>query len=200
MADLEFDPFIDEIARELKRPVAIDARFDARVMSALEPVVVPISTRLPRQAPQGRASSLFGLRFGGLVAAAAFGGIAVLGALQFSKPDAPTVAASPLELVPVADVAVDPMTVPQDVQFLFASPASRSVSLIGQFNDWDPTATPMYFDEAHGAWTVTIPLLPGRHHYQFLVNGVDHVTDPTAPEVTSDFSSANSVKTVVPVR
>jgi hypothetical protein len=200
MAELEFDPFIDEIARELKKPVEIDAHFDARVMSALDPVVVPISTRLPRHAPTRTSMSLYGLRLSGLAAAAAIGGVAVFGALQFSKEKPAVVAAAPVEMVPVADVAVDPMTIPQNVQFLFASPSSRSVSLVGQFNDWDPTATPMVYDEVHGAWTVTIPLLPGRHQYQFLVDGVEHVTDPTAPQVSSDFSSANSVRTVVPVR
>ncbi len=200
MADYEFDPFIDEIARELKKPVAIDARFDARVMDALDPVVVPISSRFTERRVAPRSPSLFGLRLGGLAAAAAIGGVAVFGALQFNKNGAAPFAGSPVALVPVADVAVDVMNIPQNVQFYFASPASRSVSVIGQFNDWDPTTNPMIYDEMNGAWTVTIPLLPGRHQYQFLVNGVDHVTDPTAPEVTSDFSSANSVKTVVPVR
>ena len=37
------DPFIDQIAAELKRPVRFDARFDERVMEALNaPEVIPL--------------------------------------------------------------------------------------------------------------------------------------------------------------
>ena len=37
------DPFIDQIAAELKRPVRFDARFDERVMDALNaPEVIPL--------------------------------------------------------------------------------------------------------------------------------------------------------------
>ena len=40
--DDDFDPFIAEIARELRAPVSIDARFDERVMAAPGPAVLPI--------------------------------------------------------------------------------------------------------------------------------------------------------------
>ena len=37
------DPFIDQIAAELKRPVRLDPRFDERVMEALNaPDVIPL--------------------------------------------------------------------------------------------------------------------------------------------------------------
>ena len=64
MTDLEFDPFIDEIARELQQPVRLDPRFDERVMAALQPAVIPIATRRPVSAQ--RRTLAFSSSLGGL--------------------------------------------------------------------------------------------------------------------------------------
>ena len=80
MTDLEFDPFIDEIARELKQPVRLDARFDERVMAALEPAVIPIGERRTK-APWYRRTMSFPASLGGLAAAAALGAIAAIGVM-----------------------------------------------------------------------------------------------------------------------
>jgi hypothetical protein len=36
-------------------------------------------------------------------------------------------------------------------------------------------------------------LRPGVYEYQFILNGTQRVTDPTMPQVSSDFGSPNSV-------
>src|SRR5579862_3372865 len=56
------------------------------------------------------------------------------------------------------------------VNFVCTATAAHSVSLIGDFNDWDPNAHPLK-RQPDGAWTVQIPLNHGHHHYQFLVDG-----------------------------
>jgi 1,4-alpha-glucan branching enzyme len=66
----------------------------------------------------------------------------------------------------------------------------------GDFNDWDPTATPMRAS-ANGVWSVVFPLAPGRHEYAFVVDGKQWAIDPAAPSPSADdFGSPNSVITV----
>src|SRR5215469_17689346 len=56
------------------------------------------------------------------------------------------------------------------VNFICEAPAARNVALVGDFNDWNPTAYPMK-RQPDGAWLVQIQLNHGHHHYQFLVDG-----------------------------
>ena len=71
-------------------------------------------------------------------------------------------------------------------------PTAQRVSIVGDFNDWNSSATPLTLD--HGAWTITVPLPPGRHVYAFVVNGDRWIRDPRAPEATdSDFGRPGSV-------
>jgi 1,4-alpha-glucan branching enzyme len=64
------------------------------------------------------------------------------------------------------------------VNFICVAPAARSVTLIGDFNDWDPHAHPMK-RQPDGAWLIQVPLHHGHHHYQFLIDG-KHALDPRA--------------------
>lgn len=47
---------------------------------------------------------------------------------------------------------------------------ARSVSVIGDFNNWDPAAHPMT-QGVDGAWRAHIPIAHGHHHYLILVDG-----------------------------
>jgi len=64
------------------------------------------------------------------------------------------------------------------VNFVCAASAARRVTLIGDFNDWHPHATPMK-RQPDGCWRAQISLGPGHHHYQFLVDGKP-MLDPRA--------------------
>lgn len=82
------------------------------------------------------------------------------------------------------------------VQFVVVAPGAESVSLVGDFNDWDARLTPMRAVRDGRLWTVTIPLAAGRHRYAFLVNGARWLADPSAPRAQDDFGSPSSVVTV----
>jgi 1,4-alpha-glucan branching enzyme len=102
-------------------------------------------------------------------------------------------------LIPVSNAPADAAgVVLRETQFIMVDPTATSVTVVGHFNDWDLAATPMTFDSVHGAWSVTIPLPPGRHEFQYVIDGVKRVNDPTLPQVSSDFGSPNSVITVYP--
>ena len=81
------------------------------------------------------------------------------------------------------------------LQFVLVAPQAASVSLVGDFNDWDPARSPM--QTAHGVWATVVRLAPGRYRYAFLVNGVEWRADPGAPAAKDDeFGTPNSVVTV----
>ncbi len=80
-------------------------------------------------------------------------------------------------------------------QFVLVAPQAASVSLVGDFNDWDPARSPM--QTAHGVWATVVSLAPGRYRYAFLVNGVEWRADPGAPAAKDDeFDTPSSVVTV----
>jgi hypothetical protein len=83
------------------------------------------------------------------------------------------------------------------VRFELAAPGAAGVSLVGDFNDWDPHATPMRRTHASATWSVSLPVAHGRHVYGFVVDGRRWVPDPSAPLAPEDdFGSASSVVVV----
>src|SRR5258707_6534415 len=64
------------------------------------------------------------------------------------------------------------------INFYYARPDARSVSLIGDFNYWDPSSLPMQ-RRVDGWWFIQVPLTHGYHHYLFLVDGTPTL-DPNA--------------------
>jgi Carbohydrate-binding module 48 (Isoamylase N-terminal domain) len=81
------------------------------------------------------------------------------------------------------------------LQFVLVAPHAASVSLVGDFNDWDPNRSPMH--TAQGVWATALRLAPGRYRYAFLVNGTEWHADPAAPAARDDeFGTPSSVVTV----
>lgn len=79
-------------------------------------------------------------------------------------------------------------------QFVVDLPHARTVSLVGDFNDWNPAATPLVRHPASGRWTAEVPLTPGRHRYAYMMNDSVLTLDPEAPRaVDPDFGSPSSV-------
>ncbi len=56
------------------------------------------------------------------------------------------------------------------INFLCVAPEARHVSLIGDFNNWEPNAHPMT-RMPDGGWHIQLPLNSGHHQYLFLVDG-----------------------------
>jgi 1,4-alpha-glucan branching enzyme len=82
--------------------------------------------------------------------------------------------------------------------FVVVAPRAATVSLVGDFNDWDAARTPMQRTRKNeSVWTAVIPLTPGRYRYGFLVDGVAWLADPAAPAARDDeFGTPSSVVTV----
>jgi len=68
------------------------------------------------------------------------------------------------------------------INFVCVAPQAKSVSLVGDFNHWDPKAHPMKHMPDR-TWLLTMELKHGHHRYAFLVDGV-LTLDPHAQGVT----------------
>ena len=83
----------------------------------------------------------------------------------------------------------------RNTQFAFAAPTARSVSLAGDFNNWDPKAGPMH-KGPDGVWHLSVALKPGRHEYRFFADDV-WCDDPAAQQkAANSLGTENCVRVV----
>lgn len=85
-----------------------------------------------------------------------------------------------------------------DVQFVLVAKDAGQVAVTGDFNDWNPRATPMQrTSPAGGVWSAVVPIRPGRYLYSFLVDGKRWVLDASAPRAPeTELGGTNSVLVV----
>ncbi len=175
----EGDARFARVLNELRRPIDLGPEIDARVLRALREDPRPARAMIAggpgkwRRSPWGVAG----------IAAALAAGIAA--AVWIGIPGARRAG----EQRPAAGAT-------RAVEFVLRVPASR-VSLVGDFNNWDPEASPMVRASDRGVWALRIPLAPGRYRYTFLIDGARWVPDPSEPPaVENDFGTPTSVITV----
>ncbi|MGL6226493.1 MAG: 1,4-alpha-glucan branching protein GlgB [Thermoguttaceae bacterium] len=69
----------------------------------------------------------------------------------------------------------------EGVNFTLWAPNATAVSVIGDFNDWDPEKTPMFKHIPAGFWEVFVPDLKEGTLYKYHVVNGDHVCDKSDP-------------------
>jgi hypothetical protein len=199
MIDAELDPIIERIAREARRPAAVDPDARARLVAAIRAEGAPgsydpenIFTVIPQRGLRLSLTTL-GAMAAGLVGIGVLVGMALQSGRDSQVTGQPqvVVANDPPSRLPVSNA---PDTV---LTFVFVAQGATRVSLVGDFNQWDADATPMRRIENSNAWAVTVPLSRGRHVYQFYAvdsEGEKWIADPSAPAVPDGgFGRANSV-------
>lgn len=212
----EDDALLRQVKRVLEPMPEIDRRAIAQIMAKVAERERTPRTRLAlwwertREwwqldvPPMARAS--------GLVTAALVVGFVARGALPSASANtsmptvatAPTVTSAPTNVAlgsapgtaRIATVeATDDAMRRVPMQFVLDArevPQANSVALVGDFNDWDINAAPLTHDGS--AWSVTLPVLPGRHVYAFVVNGERWIADPRAAKAPdADFGRPGSV-------
>lgn len=179
------DDVVERAAEELRRPLRIDAAlFDARVMDEVHRGSTGLRDRIAqlRRPRTIRVSPLTAL------AAALVFAVAIAGSALYLS--APRSRALPTDIARTASGS--PL-----VQFGFVAPHASSVALVGDFNNWDPKATPLRAASTGGVWSVEVPIQPGRHLYAFVVDGTVWRPDPAAPQASGeDYGEPNSALTV----
>ena len=192
MTDSERHPYVEYIAHEARRPVVTDQAARERIMAAVRAEPLPrrrsaVVERVWERVLAPRSFTLSPMT-SSLIAAGLIG-IGVLAGALGSNRDGRTTAGRPTAVaprLPVSDTVV---------MFVFVAPNAGKVSLVGDFNDWDETRSPMMRADKDGRWSVTLPLSVGRHTYAYVVDGTWHA-DPNAPMTGDGFGHMNSVKLV----
>ena len=81
------------------------------------------------------------------------------------------------------------------VNFICNAPEAQSVSLVGDFNQWNPASHPMK-QQPDRAWLLRVELKHGHHRYAFLVDG-QLTLDPRAQGITRN--DQNERVSLIPV-
>ncbi|MFW6182002.1 MAG: hypothetical protein ACOC8N_09650 [Spirochaetota bacterium] len=81
------------------------------------------------------------------------------------------------------------------VRLFLEAPRASAVSVVGDWNGWDPSAHRLFDRDGDGVWEIEIHLEPDREYrYQFLIDGERWIPDPNAPfKVDDGFGGTNSV-------
>ena len=80
------------------------------------------------------------------------------------------------------------------VEVVFEAPQAASVTIVGDFNDWDPRRTQLVRASHEGLWRARLRLVPGVYQYSFVLDGTAWVSDPLAKTMLADgFGGKNSV-------
>ncbi len=168
------DPFIERVAARLREPVPLSPEVERVVLERLRAGAAGAAGTVVARPLRRRAPTLVGALAAAL--AAAFAGGLLVG--RWSA--APSGGAAPI----------------RTVEFALRTPADSAVVLVGDFNDWNPVATPLH-RASDGVWSVTVPLRPGRYRYTFIVDGTRWRRDPAAPRaLEDDFGAPTSVITI----
>ncbi|HWG52215.1 MAG TPA: isoamylase early set domain-containing protein [Gemmatimonadaceae bacterium] len=195
--------FVERIAK----PLRADAPLAADFMSRLDAAVRADSRIAGRKHQERGATAPWWQRrvtlqlslspVVGLALAAGLATVAVLGAVALRAPGGAGAAVSPTAH-PVATALAPARTdTVHIVRFVFIAPGAASVALVGDFNNWQRTATLLRHTGSDGIWTVSVPMSRGVHQYAFVINGTRWVADPAAgTTVTDDFGTTTSVVTV----
>jgi hypothetical protein len=191
--DDPLDEFTERVARVLRAPERLGDDFERSLVTAIrEDRLVdqsisitarrPASSRTWWSAPSWRLSPL-----GGLAAAATLVAITALGTLWVTSLET-----SAQVRLPTIAAVHDTVTY---VRFVFVGRA-HTVSVVGDFNAWGATPTPLESNGPGGAWAASVPMPSGRHEYAFIVDGKRWVADPFAPTNNDEFGANSSIITV----
>lgn len=191
----QLDPYVDWIAREARRPVAVDPMAVERVMARVR-LEAPPAVHSARWRWLVERSLPLSPIVGAALAAGLVGVGILLGHLTIDRGGQNPTGRS--ETVVAHRPPLAPSVHDTVIKFVLVAPHASTVSVVGDFNNWDARATPMIRTPTGGTWSVAIPLQPGRHIYAFVVNGANGTTqwvaDPTAPLAPEDgLGAPNSV-------
>lgn len=79
------------------------------------------------------------------------------------------------------------------VRFAVEAPEAVHVSIVGDFNGWNPAGLPLHRLADGRTWEVEVGLTPGRYAYAFVVDGRLARDSSAAESGADDFGVPNSV-------
>ena len=77
-------------------------------------------------------------------------------------------------------------------RFVIYRPQVNQMEIAGSFTNWKPIS--LHRAGAEGYWEISLPLRAGEHRYSFIVEGGQHMPDPTVlARERDDFGAFNSI-------
>jgi len=185
MTEAERDPILRRALDELRKLPPPDIGAMRRVVAAAAAARVTPFDGEPGVVSPRRGRSIRVWMAVGMAAASAFVGFALLGAWTATTSSAARTVVmvtdstrSPLRPV----VATETDAAPISHQFVFNSRSAHTISVVGDFNRWNPAKAVMVRSSDGELWSVTIPIAPGRHTYAFMIDDSLFTLDPAAPQ------------------
>lgn len=89
--------------------------------------------------------------------------------------------------------AKKPKATKKSVTFTLHAGKGKKVYLAGQFNDWNPSAKKMSYNEKGGYYAAEVKLAEGTYEYKFVVDGIWCADPENANCVQNDQGTFNSV-------
>jgi hypothetical protein len=82
-----------------------------------------------------------------------------------------------------------------EVRLVLEAPQAKTVSVVGDWNAWDPGRDRLRDPDGDGTWEIRLRLHKGEElRYQFLIDGESWVADPQAPlQIDDSFGGTSSV-------
>ncbi len=176
----EADAFDRLVAAMDRRPITLPPTVRAAIMARVRAAPEPLWRRAWDWIATPRT-----VRFSPLAGAFAAVGLAAILLVAWPPPSPPR----PAGVAPGAGEMPGRVT----ARFVYVAPQAATVVVTGEFAQWDPHGIPMRRGEG-GTWVAEINLVPGLHHYVFIVDGNRWVVDPNATaQVDDGFGQQNSV-------
>ena len=82
------------------------------------------------------------------------------------------------------------------VRFVQPGEATTSISIAGDFNQWSPTATPLYHQSQLGVQQALVQIPPGLYQYRLIINGRWQADPYNARTQLNEYGEPNSVLVV----
>lgn len=80
------------------------------------------------------------------------------------------------------------------IRFVYFDNEAESMAVAGDFSDWEPVSLNREVIDDKQVWTGMIPASRGEHHYMFVKDGEEWITDPLADLQRDDgFGNKNAV-------
>ena len=182
MNDSERDPIVMRAIDELRRLPPVDGAKVERVVAAAAALrVTPLGDdplARPRLWPRV-------WRVAGVAAAAAVVGFVIHGFIPSRTGNgvgAPVVAPAPVTTVALNAALHESSALPIPHQFVLNVRGAKRVSVVGDFNEWNPASAPMARSADGSLWSTTIAMLPGRHMFGYIVDDSLFMLDPSEPK------------------
>lgn len=80
------------------------------------------------------------------------------------------------------------------IRFVYIDESADQLAVAGNFSDWEPIEMDSQMMDGKQVWTGLVPVERGEHHYMFVKDGEEWVTDPLADMQRDDgFGNKNAV-------